>query len=143
MINQLKKPIDASHQPFIKLARQSSLIKNNPDAYNSLIEKDLKLSLQNHIAEYEYANTSLLFYNTQIDKYLTPLRIKHYPNMPNYREVESVEEFSFICKDIESLAIIELMKQKANSSIRNVNRFLTSNYKLSNLLKQFIKDSSN
>lgn len=138
IISKFDGPIDIPYQPFIRLAKQSSLIKNNPEAYNSLINKDLKLVLQNHIAEYEFAKSALEFFNTQIEEYITPIRVKYYPSIPNLYDVKSVEEFSFMCGNNETLGVIQLMKQNAKGCLRNVNRFMNSNQELSNALRQYL-----
>ena len=142
IISQFKDSISVAYQPFVRLDRQSSLIKNNPEAYNNLINEDLKLELQNHIAQYEFAKVTLDFYSAQIKQYITPLRIKHYPLMPNYASAKSVEDFSFMCDNNEILGVIELMKQNAKSSILNVKRFVASNLKLSKALRQYLNNSN-
>ena len=139
IVSQFNGHIDLPYQPFIRLAKQSSLIKNNPEAYNNLIDKNLKIVLQKHISEYEFANSGLQFFNAQIDEYYTPLRVKYYPKPPDYAAATSVEEFYFMCENNETLGVIQLMKNNAIAAIRNTERFMTSNLELSNSLKRFLK----
>ena len=138
MVSEFTGKIPIPYQPFVRLAKQSSLIKNNPDAYTKLIDKDLKLTLQKHVAEYEFADASLGFFNSQMEDFIAPLRVKYHKNIPGYSEATSVEEFSFMCENNELLGIVSLMKENAKSSIRNVDRFITSNTELSNSLRNYL-----
>lgn len=128
--------IPANDQPFIKLANQSNLINNNPEAYTNLLNKELKIELQRHIAQYEFVKRSLDFYNLQIDQYVTPLRISHYPIMPYY--ASNVEEFRFICEQNETQGIMTLMCRTTENPIRHIKRFLESNTNISKKFREFI-----
>jgi hypothetical protein len=130
---------DRSKQPFIRLGNQSNLLKNNPDAYSRITNLELKRSLQKHTAQYEFAQKSLAFFNAQIEDYITPLRIKYYPIMPKEFEVSSVTQFGFLCDSMEDQGIIDLLIGNTKNSIRNVERYLSSNHDLSQQFQAFIK----
>lgn len=137
--NSYSAAIPVSDQPFIRLASQSNLLINNPDAYSRLSNVNVKLSLQKYSAQYEFIRKSINFFNTQIEEYITPLKIKYYAVMPAQREVKSVNEFGFICENKENQGIINLMIENTKNSIDHTNRFLSSNQELSNNLRIFIR----
>ena len=60
--------------------------------------------------------------------------------MPDILDVISIEQFSFMCNDEESLGVVSLTRQNAKNSIRNVDRFLISNMELSIALRNYLKN---
>ena len=129
---------DRTKQPFIRLGNQSNLLKNNPDAYSRITNPELKRSLQKHTAQYEFAQKSLAFFNSQIEDYIAPLRVKYYPVMPKALEVKSISQFSFICDNQNEQGVIDLMIGNTKNAILNVEQFLKSIQALSQQFQKFL-----
>ena len=71
------------NQPFIMLASQSNVIKNNSNAYDNIMDEDLKLAVQKYIAKYEYIIYPFKNFNS---------KVKYHKQMPELFEVKSVAQ---------------------------------------------------
>jgi hypothetical protein len=133
---------DIKNQPFIKLANQSNVLKNNPNAYDQLLSPTLKIELQKYASKYEFVYRSIEFFNIQIDEYFTPLRITYYKEMPEIGEVKNYEDLSFLCDNDANLGIIQLLKSNATNATRHTDEFITINANLIEKLNLFLENTN-
>ena len=133
---------DINNQPFIKLANQSKVLKNNPNAYEQLLSPLLKTELQKYASKYEFVYRSIEFFNIQMDEYFTPLRITHYNKMPDIGEVNNYQDLSFLCQKDENLAIIQLLESNANNAARHTDEFVKINTNLIEKLQHFLDNNN-
>ena len=129
-------------EPFVKLANQSNVLKNNPNAYDQLLSPTLKIELQKYASKYEFVYRSIEFFNIQINEYFTPLRITYYKEMPGIGNVKSYEDLSFLCDNDANLGIIQLLKSDATIATRHTNEFITLNANLIEKLNLFLENTN-
>ena len=129
-------------RPFVKLANQSNVLNNNPNAYDQLLSPTLKIELQKYASKYEFVYRSIEFFNVQIDEYFTPLRITYYKEMPAIDKEKSYEDLSFLCDNDENLGIIQLLKSNATIATRHTNEFITLNANLIEKLNLFLENTN-
>ena len=130
-------------EPFVKLAYQSNVLKNNPNAYDKLISPTLKMELQKYASKYEFVYMSIEFFNVQINEYFNPLRIAYYKKMPDFDKLKSYEELSFLCDNDTNLGIIQLIKSNATIAAKQTNEFISINATLVDKLNLFLENTKN
>lgn len=133
---------DMKNQPFVKLANQSNVLKNNPNAYEQLLSPLLKKELQKYTSKYEFVYRSIEFFNTQIDEYFTPLRITYYKEMPDIGEISNYQDLNFLCQKDENLGIIQLLESNAANAARHTDEFVKINSNLTEKLQHFLENNN-
>jgi hypothetical protein len=133
---------DYKNQPFTRLANQSNVLKNNPNAYEQLLSATLKIELQKYASKYEFVYRSIEYYNSQIEEYYVPLRITYHKEMPNIGEVKNYEDLRFLCDDDSNLGIIQLLKSTATSASIQTEDFININAQFTEKLKHFLENSN-
>lgn len=129
------------NQPFIRLANQSNVLKNNPNAYEQLLSASLKIELQKYVSKYEFVYRSIEYYNSQIEEYYVPLRITYYKEMPNIGEVKNYEDLRFLCDHDSNLGVISLLKSTATSASIQTEDFININAQFTKKLIHFLENS--
>lgn len=133
---------DLKNQPFIKLANQSNVLKNNPNAYDQLLSPTLKIELQKYVSKYEFVYKSIEYFNIQIDEYFVPLNITYYKEMPDIGEFKNYEDLRFLCDNDWNLGIIKLLKSTATIATNQTEDFISINTHLTEKLKHFLENSN-
>ena len=74
--------IEVNADPFFfRLAYQSNLINNNPDAYDLIRHDSIKNKLREYKAKYDYVVHSIELSNRISEEYGLPLQIKYYKQL--------------------------------------------------------------
>lgn len=133
---------DFKNQPFIKLANQSNVLKNNPNAYDELLSPTLKIELQKYASKYEFVYKSIEYFNIQIEEYFVPLNITYYKEMPDVGKVRNYEDLRFLCDNDSNLGIIKLLKSTATNASIQTEDFININAQLTEKLKHFLENSN-
>lgn len=133
---------DFKNQPFTKLANQSNVLKNNPNAYEQLLSATLKIELQKYASKYEFVYKSIEYYNSEIEEYFVPLEITYYKEMKNIGEVKNYEDLSFLCDNDRNLGVIQLLKSTATMASSLTEDFLNINAQFTEKLEHFLENNN-
>ena len=135
-----KKPVNADPF-FFRLAYQSNLISNNPDAYDIITNDTIKSKLREYKARYDYVVHSIELSNRIIEEYGFPLQIKYYEELKLLSGNVTIKDFAFIVDDMETIALIEQFKSYGFNYLFQLERFLTSNQELIQLLEEYLNNN--
>jgi len=134
--------LQVTENPFFqRLAYQSNLIKNNPNAYDFISPSNLKSALREYIKRYDYVVNGIELSNRIYETYGIPLELKYHSQISNLPESPSYKDYFFVVEDPETVARIQLFKdQKINYGI-TCEDFLRVNYTIITLLESYINDN--
>lgn len=134
--------LQVTENPFFqRLAHQSNLIKNNPNAYDFISPSNIKSALREYIKRHDYVVNGIELSNRIYEAYGIPLELKYHSQTSNLPESPTYKDYIFVLEDLETLARIQLFKdQKVNYGITCEN-FLLVNHTLITLLDSYIDDN--
>ena len=124
---------------FFRLAYQSNLINNNPNAYEHISLYDIKNKLRTYNGVYDYVVNAIELNNRICEKYGTPLQIKYYRQIQNLPEKPLIKDYMFALKDRETIAKFDLFKFYGITYGTQCQRFLKINHELILLLETYLK----
>jgi hypothetical protein len=124
---------------FSRLAYQSNLINNNPDAYKLIHATDIKSKLRDYQAKYDYVVHSIELSNGVYKEYGLPLQIKYYTELQKLDKEPTYKDFIFSIEDEETVAKFDLFKGFGDNYLEQVKGFLIVNQELKILLENYIK----
>jgi hypothetical protein len=130
------------NQPFIQLASQSNLLKNNPNAYDQLVSLDLKKELQKYVSKYEFVSRSIQLFNSALGEYYESWRINNYKEMPETSDIRNYEQMRFLCDDDRNLGILKLFISNAAGAIRQTDEFVQLNMELTEELERYLEKNN-
>ncbi len=126
---------------FSRLAYQSNLINNNPDAYDLINDNGIKSKLRDYQAKYDYVVHSIELNNRICEENGIPLQIKYYEQLEILPETPIFSDLYFVLEDIETIAKFELFKNFGNNYFIQTEKFLKTNNELILLLETYIEDN--
>jgi len=126
---------------FFRLAYQSNLINNNPDAYEIISDEIIKSKLRVYAAKYDYVVHGIELNNRICEEYGVPLEIKYYTQRERLPEIPTYKDFLFAIEDEETVASFQLFKKYGINYLIQVQNFLIVNQELKLLLKTYIKEN--
>ena len=126
---------------FFRLAYQSNLINNNPDAYDLISDNSLKAKLRDYQAKYDYVVHSIELNNRISEELGVPLQIKYYSKLQAIPETTTYNEYLFTIEDEETAAKYALFKFYGINYLIQVEKFLKTNNELMQLLATYIEDN--
>ncbi|MBN4070272.1 hypothetical protein JYT76_01190 [Olleya sp. AH-315-F22] len=135
----IKRTIPKRSQPFITLANQSNFVFNNPNAYDQLSNKSIKLQLQQYISKYEFVNKSIEIFNHKIEDYFSSIRINYYKEIPQLFETSSISDFKFLCESENNLGVIKLIQDYSKNAETHTVNFLENNATFINSLTRYLE----
>ena len=112
---------------FFRLAYQSNLINNNPEAYDLISDNSLKSKLRDYQAKYDYVVHSIELNNRISEELGVPLQIKYYGKLPAIPETVTYNEYLFTIEDEETVAKYALFKFYGINYLTQVEKFLITN----------------
>jgi hypothetical protein len=126
---------------FFRLAYQSNLINNNPEAYDLINEELVKNKLRAYKAKYDYVVHSIELNNRICEEYGVPLQIKYYSKLKALSNYPTINDFFFALQDQETVAKFELFKFYGINYLIQCQEFLKVNHELIQLLESFLKEN--
>jgi len=126
---------------FFRLAYQSNLINNNPDAYEIISDEIIKSKLRDYAAKYDYVVHGIELNNRICEEYGVPLEIKYYAQREKLSEISTYKDFLFAIEDEETVASFELFKNYGINYLIQVQNFLIVNQELKQLLETYIEEN--
>lgn len=135
-ISKLKATMDPF---FFRVAYQSNLINNNPEAYELINSDSIKNKLREYFKAYDYVVNAIELNNRICEEYGLPLTIKYYSQLKNLRETALIGDISFILEDNETVAKLDMFKIYGINSLIQCQRFLQVNHELKLLLEKYLE----
>ena len=123
---------------FNRLAYQSNLITNNPDAYDKITNDSIKVKLREYMAAYEYVSVGIELSNRINEEYGMPLLIKYYAEINDLGEDPVIGDLHFALEDPKTVAIFELFETYTLNYGVQLESFLVINQELIKHLKSYI-----
>lgn len=135
--------LEVKADPFFhRLAYQSNLINNNPEAYDLISDDSLKTKLRAYKAKYDYVVHSIELSNRVGEQYGMPLQVKYYADIKELPERSTYSDFSFAYNDVETVATFAMRKNYGFNYNIQVNNFLKTNEELIALLKHYLNTNN-
>lgn len=135
-ISKLK--VNNNNPFFFRLAYQSNLINNNPNAYDLISLDTIKNKLRDYIKSYDYIVNAIELNNRIIEEYGVPLEIKYYEQLIKFPEVALYKDFRFAIEDLETVAKFDLFKSYGLNYGIQCQEFLKVNHELILLLEFYL-----
>lgn len=140
-VDSISKLTILDEDPFFsRLAYQSNLINNNPDAYELIHTTDIKSKLRDYQAKYDYVVHSIELSNGVYEEYGLPLQVKYYKEVQNLNEKPTYKDLFFSIEDEETVAKFDLFKGFGINYLEQIQKFLIVNQELKILLDSYIKE---
>jgi len=134
--------IEVNADPFFfRLAYQSNLINNNPDAYDLISHDSIKSKLREYKAKYDYVVHSIELNNRISEEFGLPLQIKYYKQLQMISNQPVIGEFRFSIEDEETVAKFDLLKNYGDNYLVQTQSFLKVNLELINLLETYLEEN--
>lgn len=134
--------IDVNDDPFFfRLAYQSNLINNNPEAYDLISNNAIKTILRDYKTKYDYVVHSIELNNRICEEYGLPLQIKYYSQLQQLPELPVISNLGFALNDNETIAKFELFRNYGVNYYIQVRNFLDVNRELMKLLENYISNN--
>ncbi len=124
---------------FIRLAYQSNLINNDPNAYDHISQGNIKNKLRAYYKAYDYVVNAIELNNRICEKYGTPLQIKYYEQIQTLPKTPHIKDYMFALKDRKTIAQFDLFKFYGTIYGTQCQKFLKVNHELILLLKTYLK----
>lgn len=133
------KALRQQERPFIRLASQSNLAGYKSKNYDLLSNEDLKNTLSDYEANYEYVSISIKLYNTNSQRYSEPLLISLYNSSIRIdSDTVRFSQLGALCSADQIQGILTLLQVAANNAITQVANFLNLNTKLIGDLNNYL-----
>jgi len=126
---------------FFRLAYQSNLINNNPEAYELISVDTIKNKLREYIMVYDYVVNAIELNNRIVEEYGIPLSIKYYEQFNRLSNPPRFSDISFILNDNETVAKLDLFKSYGINYLIQCQKFLKVNQDLKILLEKYLTES--
>ena len=126
---------------FFRLAYQSNLINNNPDAYDLIRHDSIKSKLREYKAKYDYVVHSIELSNRISEEYGVPLQIKYYKQLQMISDQPVLGELNFSIEDEETVAKFDLLKNYGINYLIQTRSFLKVNLELIKLLETYLEEN--
>jgi hypothetical protein len=134
--------IEVNADPFFfRLAYQSNLINNNPDAYDLISHDSVKSKLREYKAKYDYVVHSIELNNRISEEFGLPLQIKYYKQLQMISNQPVIGELKFSIEDEETVAKFDLLKNYGDNYLVQTQSFLKVNLELINLLETYLEEN--
>jgi hypothetical protein len=134
--------IEVNADPFFfRLAYQSNLINNNPDAYDLISHDSVKSKLREYKAKYDYVVHSIELNNRISEEFGLPLQIKYYKQLQMISNQPVIGELKFSIEDEETVAKFDLLKNYGDNYLVQTESFLKVNLELINLLETYLEEN--
>jgi len=134
--------IEVNADPFFfRLAYQSNLINNNPDAYDLIRHDSIKIKLREYNAKYDYVVHSIELNNRINEEYGMPLQIKYFKQLQMISNQPVIGELKFVIEDEETVAKLDLLKNYGENYLIQTQSFLKINLELIKLLETYLKEN--
>jgi len=126
---------------FFRLAYQSNLINNNPDAYEMISSDTIKTKLREYIMIYDYVVNAIELNNRIVEEYGIPMSINYYEQFNRLPGPLLFRDISFILNDRETIAKLDLFKTYGINYLIQCQKFLEINQELKLLLETYLNES--
>ena len=126
---------------FFRLAYQSNLINNNPDAYDLIRHDSIKSKLREYKAKYDYVVHSIELSNRISEEYGGPLQIKYYKQLQMISSQPVIGELKFSIEDEETVAKFDLLRNYGDNYLVQTQSFLKVNLELIKLLETYLEEN--
>ena len=125
--------------PFhFRLAYQSNLITNNPNAYDLVSDKNIQTTLRDYKMKYDYVKESIELSNQTNETYGLPLNIKYNKYLMELKDQQTYSDYDFMLKDEETIGKLNIFKDFAINSINQIEKFLVVNDSLIGQLQDYL-----
>ncbi|MCA0133810.1 DUF6090 family protein [Winogradskyella alexanderae] len=128
---------------FSRLAYQSNLINNNPDAYDQVSNDSIKHKLRQYNARYEYVVQSIELSNRIREQYGLPLQIANSQKLNDLLDNTEVKikDLDFITNDKNAISTINQFKNFGLNYLIQVQNFLVVNEELKQMLSRYLNNN--
>ena len=126
---------------FSRLAYQSNLINNNPNAYKQIGVDSIKNKLREYIMIYDYVVNAIELNNRIVEEYGIPMSIKYYNQFTKLPSPPQFRDLSFILNDNETVAKLDLFKTYGINYLIQCQKFLIVNQELKLLLEKYLSEN--
>lgn len=133
----LKMPLN-DNPFFFRLAYQSNLINNNPDAYDLMQSDSIKSKLRDYKAKYDYVVHGIELSNRISEEYGVPLQIKYYQQMQTLPDKPLMNDIRFTIEDDDTVATFNMLKTYGINYLVQVQNFLIVNQELKKMLESYL-----
>lgn len=137
-VDSISKLTLAENPFFQRLAFQSNLITNNPNAYDFISQSEIKSTLREYIKRHDYVVNAIELSNRLHEEYGIPIEIQYHDNLSILPESPNYSDYLFIINDSEILAKINLFKSQGINYGTQCEEFLLVNHQLIKLLESYI-----
>lgn len=126
---------------FFRLAYQSNLINNNPNAYEQISNDSIRAKLREYHAKYDYVVHSIDLSNRITEQYGTPLNIQYSKQIRKFMnsDIVQVKDMSDLLKDETVIASLEQFKFFGINFSIQVQNFLVVNHELRIMLNNYLE----
>ena len=126
---------------FFRLAYQSNLIANNPNAYDLISPENLKDKLREYIKRYDYVVNAIELNNRICEEYGVPLQIKYHGDIDKLPENPLIKDYRFALEESETVAKFDVFKFYGINYLLQCQEFLKVNHELIVLLELYLNES--
>jgi len=126
---------------FFRLAYQSNLVNNNPNAYDLISSDPIKNKLREYIVAYDYVVNAIELNNRIVEEYGIPMSIKYYDQFKRFSNPLLFADIRFILNDNETVAKLDMFKTYGINYFIQCQRFLEVNQELKLWLHKYLKEN--
>lgn len=126
---------------FFRLAYQSNLINNNPDAYDLMNSNIIKNKLREYVKSYDYVVNAIELNNRICEEYGIPLQIKYYEQLSKLPNSSLISDLSFALSDKETVAKFAIFKNYGINYFIMCQEFLKVNHEIILLIEKYLKEN--
>ena len=120
--------------PIIAFRHASNLLDNNPNAYQELLDNEIKDMLRDYNAKYSYVSPQFLFLNTLLEKNRDIISRRYYKELRENKRTKSIKTLSTIYKDVELQSDVDNIRIALEAAHRRTNEFMGINKNITEAL---------
>jgi len=124
---------------FFRLAYQSNLINNNPEAYDLVNHDAIKNKLRDYKVKYNYVVHSIELSNRITEQYGIPLQIKYHDETQRLGDNPAVQDLSYIIADKKAVATLEQFRIYGVNFLIQLQQFLIVNQELILMIEAYLE----
>ena len=124
---------------FFRLAYQSNLINNNPEAYDLVNHDAIKNKLRDYKVKYDYVVHSIELSNRITEQYGIPLQIKYHDETQRLGDNPAVQDLSYIIADKKAVATLEQFRIYGVNFLIQLQQFLIVNQELILMIEAYLE----
>ena len=124
---------------FFRLAYQSNLINNNPEAYDLVNHDAIKNKLRDYKVKYDYVVHSIELSNRITEQYGIPLQIKYHDETQRLGDNPVVQDLSYIIADKKAVATLEQFRIYGVNFLIQLQQFLIVNQELILMIEAYLE----